>query len=148
MTEPLVYIPVELSLAGRTLEFVESLRSGGSSADPTAESQESVMCQGASWTAEKVATLVDRTSYNGVLALLDALAKQPGTWVPKSVVEQEQGIAPVQLRNELGAFSKLVRRMFSSKAWPMEWRKDSGVYSYRMDPQIASWWLAARDGAS
>lgn len=148
MAEPLVYIPVELSLAGRTLEFVDALRAGGSLPEPASETGESVTCQGVPWTADKIATVADATSYQGVLALLDALAEQPGTWVAKSEVEDERDIRPIQLRNELGAFSKLMNRQFGAQSWPMEWRKKAGAYYYRMDPQIAAWWIAARDGAS
>ena len=146
MAEPMVFIPVELSIAARAIEMVEALRSGAAPVAGDTAGGDVVVCQGVPWSVTKVAAVADATTYAGVLALLDTLAAQPGAWVPKSVVEQERDIAPVQLRNELGAFSKLLQRLFDSKAWPMEWRKASGTYSYRMDPQIASWWRAARAG--
>ena len=148
MAEPMVFIQVELSIAARAIELVEALRSGAAPAAWSTASEDVVLCQGVQWSADKVAAVADATTYAGVLALLDTLAAQPGAWIPKGVVERARDIAPVQLRNELGAFSKMLQRLFDSKAWPMEWRKASGSYSYRMAPEIASWWRAARSGAS
>jgi len=144
----MVFIQVELSIAARAIDMVEALRSGAAPVAGNTAGEDVVMCQGTPWSGDKVAAVADATTYDGVLALLDTLAAQPGAWVLKSVVEQERDIAPVQLRNELGAFSKLMQRLFNSKSWPMEWRKASGAYSYRMAPEIASWWRAARSGAS
>jgi hypothetical protein len=99
------------------------------------------------WTASMVDTLAEGTPYAGVVALLDRCAAAPGTWILKSEVEGERGISAIQLRNELGALSKLTKRLFGQVIWPMQWKKEQGRYYYRMDDPIAQWWLDGRRSA-
>ena len=96
------------------------------------------------WSAGMIAKLADSTSYGAVLTLLDRCAGAPGTWIAKSEIEESGGLDPIQLRNELGAFSKKSKKLFGQAIWPMEWKKERGAYSYRLHPVVAGWWLEAR----
>lgn len=141
-----VLMPVPLQWAGRVAALLADLRAGkvhGPDDEVRDGSTVTVPGQG-SWTEAMVTRLADAVSYRGVLALLDACAQVDGDWVVKSVVEEDEGISPIQLRNELGALSKLTRRLFGEVKWPVEWKKEQGKYHYRMAPQMAEWWLSAR----
>lgn len=152
-----VLMPVPLKLAHRVAEYLESLDVEGQTATVRTEGVTggatdhgvtvSVPDQGP-WTEDMVRQLADNLTYSGVTALLDRCAAEPDQWVVKSDIEQASGISPIQLRNELGALSKLTKRLFGgSPTWPMQWRKDKGKYYYRMTGQVAEWWLAARVGS-
>ena len=43
------------------------------------------------------------------------------------------------------AFSKLTSRLYGKNIWPMEYKKSQGRYFYRMEDQVAQWWLDSRD---
>ena len=71
------------------------------------------------------------------------MAAATGGWVAKHEAEDpEDPHSRIQLRNELGALTKRCGRLFDSSAWPIEWKKERGVYYYRMEPQMAEWWSA------
>jgi hypothetical protein len=142
-----VLMPVPLPFAPQVAEYLAALRAGRTAAHADATSTASVevvQVAGQEWTTAMVVELADRTPYHGVVALLDRCAESPGTWVLKADVEEAQGISPVQLRNELSAFSKLTKRLFGTATWPMQYKKEQGSYYYRMDNQIARWWLETR----
>lgn len=67
------------------------------------------------WSPTMIGRVVDAVSYDAVLALLDRCASQPGQWIPKAEVEEVCGVSPIQLRNELGAFSKKTKLRSSSE---------------------------------
>ena len=96
------------------------------------------------WSAGMMGRLADAVTYDAVLALLDHCASKPGQWIPKAEVEEVGGISPIQLRNELGAFSKKTKKLFGEAIWPMEWKKERGAYYYRLNPLVAQWWADAR----
>jgi hypothetical protein len=145
--DAIVLLPVPLKHASQVAEFAATLAAG--LIPTTAESQsmreETVLVQGQGpWTSDMLHRLADAVSYPGALALLDRCAQRPGQWVPKSEVEEEYAFSAIQLRNELGALSKKTVKLFGQAIWPMEWRKERGVYSYRMEPTVAQWWTSAR----
>lgn len=142
----MVLLPVPLKYAHQVAQYSAALTSGRPT--PTATDlvdAESVLVPGqARWTQEMVGRLADTVTYDGVLALLDRCASRSSQWVPKADVEAAGGFSAIQLRNELGAFSKKTRKLFGEPIWPMEWKKERGVYSYRLDPVVAQWWATAR----
>jgi hypothetical protein len=75
-------------------------------------------------------------------------AETPSSWVLKADAEGRAGVSAIQLRNELGAFSKTVRRLFGDASWPMEVRKQAGQFYYRMSDEVAAAWAAVREEAS
>jgi hypothetical protein len=96
------------------------------------------------WSPTMIGRVADAVSYDAVLALLDHCASQPGQWIPKAEVEEAGGFSAIQLRNELGAFSKKAKKLFGEAIWPMEWKKQRGAYYYRLNPLVAEWWTDAR----
>jgi len=144
-----VLIPVPLKWAPQVVEHLAGLRAGRTaSAAPSVGDAVQVPGQG-EWSQDMVRTLVESVPYAGVLALFDRCAQVSGTWVIKSEVEQAEGISAIQMRNELGALSKLTKRTFQTDKpnWPLEWKKERGSYYYRMDEKVAAWWTEARGSA-
>ena len=144
-----VLMPVSLRYAQLVADYLADLKAGGVPA-VTDRVVETVTVPGqGEWTQTMVKTLVESTPYAGVLALLDRCAGAGGAWVIKSDIEDAQGISAIQLRNELGALSKLTKKLFrdGQGIWPMHWKKERGSYYYRMDPTMASWWAAARSSS-
>lgn len=144
-----VLLPVPLKYVHEVAEFAAALASGRTPSALTDRGQgwsESVAVPGqGAWTQAMVESVADAVPYAAVLALLDRCADQEGQWVPKSEVEEAGGFSPIQLRNELGAFSKKTNKLFGQAVWPMEWKKERGSYFYRLDPVVAGWWKAARE---
>ena len=91
------------------------------------------------WNRQMVRELRDRLKYPLVKELMDRCAANPGTWVPKDQIDAMTAKGPAQLRNELGALSRLTKSLFGRGVWPFEWR--SGPFYYRMDQQVARWWI-------
>lgn len=143
----MVLMPVPLQWVHEVAGLLADLKLGkpGRAERPAREETVGVPGQG-DWTKSMVDSLADQLSYPGVSALFARCAGSPGDWVGKSVVEDAEGISAVQLRNELTALSKLIRRLFGTTSWPIEYKKDQGKYYYRMDAQLAQWWLQAVEG--
>src|SRR4051812_13639470 len=114
-TTDTVLMPVPLRLAQRVADFMTSLDEvPAATAARTADSDEVaavVVPDQGSWTEAMIFELVDSLTYKGVTALLDRCAAEPDQWVVKSAVEEASAINPIQLRNELGALSKLTKRL-------------------------------------
>lgn len=142
----MVLMPVPLPFVHEVAAHIAELKAGKrpTGVEPRAETSVAVPGQPGEWTEQMVHTLADELSYPGVVALMDRCANSAGEWVNKADVEEAEAISPIQLRNELGALSKLTRRLFDRVTWPMQWRKDRGKYHYRMDPVVADWWHQAR----
>jgi len=92
------------------------------------------------WTADMLATLHANLRYPLVRMLLDACAAAPGSCIPKAAIDEHSERGPLQLRNELGAFSKLTKKLFGAISWPVEWRKVDGLFEYRMDEVLGPIW--------
>ena len=145
--DEVVLLAVPLRYAHQVAEFSATLAAGltPASAETVTGGQDAVLVPGQGpWTLEMADRLADAVTYEAVLALIDRCATQPGQWVPKSEVEEAHSFSAIQLRNELGALSKKSIKLFGQAIWPMEWKKERGVYSYRMDPVVAQWWATAR----
>jgi hypothetical protein len=141
-----VLLPIPLKHAVQVAEFAAGLTEGRPSqpsVQTAVEGSVTVPEQGP-WTQEMVQRLAIDLTYEGVVWLLDYCAQRPGQWTAKAEIETAGGFSAIQLRNELGAFSKKTRNLFGKVMWPMEWKKERGTYSYRLDPVIARWWAAAR----
>ena len=80
--------------------------------------------------------------YDGALAAGDIAAKYAGTTVSLEKVAMDGHIAKDRIGPDLGAMSKLSRRLFKgAKVWPfVPISKGTGTY-YLMQPDIAVWWL-------
>lgn len=146
--DEMVLLPVPLKHIRQVAKYKGALMSGEGT--PPAgvslvDGDDTVMVEGqGSWSRPMVGRLADAVSYNAVLALLDYCASKPGQWVPKAEVETAADLSAIQLRNELGAFSKKAKKLFGQAIWPMEWKKERGAYYYRLHPLMAQWWMDAR----
>lgn len=145
----IVLLPVPLKHAHEVARFSAALTSGRiepAAHGATGRLDKTVMVEGQGpWTQARLNRLADSVTYGAVLALLDECANRHGQWVSKAEVEEAGGFSAIQLRNELGALSKKTIKLFGEAIWPMEWKKERGTYSYRMNTVVAEWWKAARD---
>lgn len=149
ITETEVLLSVPVRLAEQVAQIVADLKAGRSLTQLDTASDASIVevpRQGL-WNRHKVEALEDAVEYKGVRALFGHCARTPGSWVAKHEVENDLGISAIQLRNELGALSKLTKRLFGDATWPIEWNKHQGIYRYRMDDQMAMWWLEAAEAS-
>lgn len=141
--EPTVAIPVSvaeeiLGLAKRLLPFMTS-------SGPWAGTDEEAVDvpRQARWTRRMIEQLKKAvTRYPGAFAVLDAAAALPDEPVRLDTVAQDSGIPVRQIAAELGAMSKLARRLFGGrKIWPMEvWQGPDNISRYRMPRRVAEWW--------
>lgn len=141
-----VLLPVPLRYVTQVAEFVANLAAGCATHSSTqVDPEETVMVPGQGpWTQTMVQRLAANLPYDGVLTLLDYCAQRPNQWILKSDIETAGGVSAIQLRNELGAFSKKTRKLFGEVIWPVDWKKERGSYSYYLDPTLATWWTTAR----
>lgn len=97
------------------------------------------------WTQQMVDDLraeVAGTAIEGVLAYI---AEGAPRWVPFSDLCEQSGIPRERLRAELATLSKIVKRLFGRRTWPMSVRSGmvNDEMAYRMPHPVARWWLAA-----
>lgn len=80
--------------------------------------------------------------YPAAVELLQFAADNAGTEVDYRAFVGRSDVSDVQLRSELGAISKVARRLFGKKVWPVRTRQGSdGVMRYFMPEGIAEWWM-------
>jgi hypothetical protein len=61
-------------------------------------------------------------------------------------IDARSGLSDKQVAAELGAMSKLSRKLFDgAKIWPIRWWQDASdnITRYVKHPRIAEWWRAA-----
>jgi hypothetical protein len=140
LTIDTVLMPVPLRFAEQVFDLIKALSTGNTTTD-----EETIRVpDNGDWSQSMIQRLVAEVDYPAVLELLDLCAASKGEWIDKAHAEQNADVSPYQLRNELGAFSKRTRRMFGEVVWPMQYKRERGKYTYRLDPTIANWWIAAR----
>ena len=80
--------------------------------------------------------------YPAVVELLQFAAENAGKEVGYRDFLQRTTWTDVQVRSELGAISKVARKLFGNKVWPVRTRQGSdGVMRYFMPEGIAEWWM-------
>jgi hypothetical protein len=99
--------------------------------------------RGVHWTRGQVALLEAELLYPGARALLDLAAQRAPRSVSLSEVAERTGTRPTQISAELGAMTKLCKRLFGRDAWPMSVRSSPKGAIYHMDPEVAEWWRQA-----
>ena len=81
--------------------------------------------------------------YPAALELLEFAARNAGTEVDYRKFLQGSSWPDTQVRSELGAISKVARKLFGKKVWPVRTRQGSdGVMRYFMPEAIAEWWMS------
>ena len=95
-----------------------------------------------SWTAAMVEQFSRETyHYPAAVGLLQYAADHAGREVSYRDFIAQSSWTDRQVRSELGAVSKVARKLFGKKAWPVRTRQGSdGVMRYFMPEGIAEWW--------
>lgn len=79
--------------------------------------------------------------YPAAVELLAFAAANAGVEVNYRDFLQQSSWTDTQVRSELGAISKVSRKLFGKKVWPVRTRQGSdGVMRYFMPEGIAEWW--------
>jgi hypothetical protein len=97
------------------------------------------------WTRGKIELLHAKLAYPGARAVLDEAAHRAPRSVLLREVSERTGSRSEQISAELGAMTKLCKRLFGRDAWPVTFRSTADGASYQMDPEIAQWWRQASD---
>ena len=80
--------------------------------------------------------------YPAAVELLQFAAENADQEVNYREFLQQSSWTDTQVRSELGAISKVARRLFGKKVWPVRTRQGSdGVMRYFMPVGIAEWWM-------
>lgn len=86
--------------------------------------------------------------YPAAVQLLEYAAENAGQEVNYRDFLQRSEWTDTQVRSELGAISKVARKLFGNKVWPVRTRQGSdGVMRYFMPEGIAEWWMRGGRGA-
>ena len=81
--------------------------------------------------------------YPAAVALLQYAAENAGSEVNYREFLSTSSRTDTQVRSELGAVSKVARKLFGNKVWPVRTRQGSdGVMRYFMPEGIAEWWMS------
>ena len=81
--------------------------------------------------------------YPAAVGLLQFAAQHAGVEVNYRDFLQQSEWTDTQVRSELGAISKVARKLFGKKTWPVRTRQGSnGVMRYFMPEGIAKWWMS------
>jgi hypothetical protein len=97
------------------------------------------------WTRGKIELLHAELAYPGARAVLDEAAHRAPRSVLLREVSERTGNRTEQISAELGAMTKLCKRLFGRDSWPVTVRSTADGASYQMDPEIAQWWRLASD---
>jgi hypothetical protein len=97
------------------------------------------------WTRGRIELLHADLAYPGARALLDEAARTAPRSVLLREVSERTGSRTEQISAELGAMTKLCKRLFGRDTWPVTVRSTPDGASYQMDPEIAQWWRQASD---
>lgn len=98
------------------------------------------------WTRDMVARLKETLSYPAAVVLLDMAAERPDEEIKFTEVVARSGLPARQVAAELGAMSKLSRKLFDGrKIWPLRWWQDAtdNITRYVMHRRVAEWWRSA-----
>ncbi len=103
------------------------------------------------WSELKVQALeaeLNPKTFPGARTLFTMCAERSPRPVTFADASRRAGLGDKQLRGELGALTKVAKRVFHGDlSWPIAVRYgDAGEAHYSMDPIIATWWLAASKG--
>lgn len=80
--------------------------------------------------------------YPAAVELLEFAAQNAGVEISYRDFIKQSSWNDVKVRTELGAISKVARKLFGKKVWPVRTRQGSdGVMRYFMPEGIAEWWL-------
>ena len=87
--------------------------------------------------------------YPAAVELMQFAAENAGLEVNFRDFLKQSSWTDTQVRSELGAISKVARKLFGNKVWPVRTRQGSdGVMRYFMPKGIAEWWMKKGSSSS
>jgi len=92
------------------------------------------------WTQDMVVRLKKSLTYPAAITLLDMAAAKPNKEIKFPEIGARSGLSDKQVAAELGAMSKLSRKLFDGqKIWPIRWWQDASdnITRYVMHPRMA-----------
>jgi hypothetical protein len=93
------------------------------------------------WTEAMVHRLQANLEYPAARAVLDLCSERAPEEVTLQDVVERAGVKDTQIRAQLGAMTKLCKRLFQRNTWPISVRwTGTGRANYSMRPEIAAWW--------
>jgi hypothetical protein len=98
------------------------------------------------WSRRMVAWLKPRIMHwEGATTLFEMAAERPDETIAYEDVVARANMPEIQVRNELAAVSRLTKRHFGEKKWPLEVWQDraTGKMQYRMPPIVVEWWRSS-----
>ena len=135
------------------LEAVYGFLAGRTSSEgPTSPPEQGVEVEGQySWTREMLLKLKTNLHLQDARTLLDAVAAASPEEVSMRDVAADNEIDPLKLRAQMGALTKLAKKLFSEPIWPVAVRYGdeagtetkpgaTGLAYYRMPMEVAEWW--------
>jgi hypothetical protein len=152
--DEVVMVPVPARLLPDVYRLLSQLAHSDASADAsgagkTVAGGEAVLVDQAQgkWTREMVDELWAEIAGSGLENVLNAIARESPQWLAFSDLAEITEIDRGGLRAELANLSKVAKRLFGRRTWPMSVR--AGIVKidemgYRMPEQIAEWWLDRR----
>ncbi|MCU1453834.1 MAG: hypothetical protein JWN46_1980 [Acidimicrobiales bacterium] len=109
-------------------------------ADDSGERRVAVPANG-EWTESMVRQLKQEVArYQGAWAALDLAASNAGRPVSLDEIQENCRLERKQIASDLGAMSKLTRRLWGKVMWPMRSMQTGAGMTYFMDAEIAAWW--------
>jgi hypothetical protein len=81
----------------------------------------------------------------GARGVLDLCASRPGDWVTFAEACEYAGRSRAELRADLGALTRLLRRRFGKNNPGWEFKRDSDKedFVWRLSPELAALWMDA-----
>jgi hypothetical protein len=98
------------------------------------------------WSRRMVAWLKPRIKHwEGATTLFEMAAEKRDETLAYEDVVARANMPEIQVRNELAAVSRLTRRHFGEKKWPLEVWQDraTGKMQYRMPLIVSEWWRSS-----
>jgi hypothetical protein len=143
-----VYVPVPSGYFAEVLTFLNQLLAASSAAEPGRPGEEDLASDDSEfWTYERLSLLQSQLRYQGARQALDLAARESPRPVPMTQVERETPSRTArEIAADLGALTKLCRKLFGRKSWPMRavemWAKDENKWCmhYVMSSDVAKRW--------
>jgi hypothetical protein len=138
--EPAVLPPAVLDLLQRFVQLAKEI-------EPYVQDQDGegvyIDYKQGSWTPAMLVRLRREIyPYPAAVELLQFAAENAGSEVSYRDFLQQSSWTDSQVRSDLGAVSKVARKLFGKKVWPVRTRQGSdGAMQYFMPDGIAEWWM-------
>ena len=145
VVETVVQVPVPVQHLPSVFKLLAELTSTPSGGAPVGEDP-SVLVDDAQgvWTKSMALRLHANLHLEGARLMIDLVAKAAPEEVAMQTGVKEWGKTYGHLRAQMGALSKLTKKLFGNKTWPMHIRyNEQGQAFYSMPELVGEWWLNA-----